>query len=334
AALRRQASAAADPDPVRVVHPAVRVVASPPGRAGSGPPGGARHAGAGGGDQPDVRSGPAALRAVLALSPAGRPVRLRRLHPDRPAGHPGDHRPVPGHHRAHHRGVDLRGRRRHPAGLLRGPAAGHHPGQPGRGGLAGRRDHPGVLPGVPAEVLLRGRAGLAAAVRPAGRPDRRHSHHQLLRPRRVADPRVRRGVRRGETPDPAGHRARHDPTGDHRADHPGRGPGRGERGLRAYGRGQGPDHLGDPAPARAAQRDAAGRHHDRPAVGPAAVRGDPHRAGVRLPRHRLGDRQRDHEQGLRHPAGRDPAGRGAVRADQPGRRPAVRRPRPEGEGPM
>ena len=56
--------------------------------------------------------------------------------------------------------------------------------------------------------------------------------------------------------------------------------------------------------------------------------------GVLVPGDRPGDRRRDLQQGLPVAAGCDPVHRGAVRADQPGRRHPVRSPRPEGEGPV
>ncbi len=169
----RTAAAAADPDPVRAVDPAVRLVAPPPGRAGYGPPGGARDTRADRRDQPRVRARPADLGSVLAAT-CTRIVRFDL----------GDSiqngRPVTDVLRTQFPGtIELTIAAlifavgdRHPAGLLRGPAPGWPAGRPVRDRLADRHHDPGVLPGLPAQVRLRGEAGLAAALGPAGRPHR------------------------------------------------------------------------------------------------------------------------------------------------------------------
>ena len=102
----------------------------------------------------------------------------------------------------------------------------------------------------------------------SGRQDastRRHPRHRLLRARRHPHPRVGRRLGRAPAPGAAGDRAGHHPVRGDLPDHPGLGARRARRGLRAHRRVQGPDHRHDPQPARAAQRDAAGGHHHRPA---------------------------------------------------------------------
>ena len=121
--------------------------------------------------------------------------------------------------------------------------------------LADRHRGPGVLPGLPAQVRLRGQAGLAA--RRPGRQTaghRRHPGHRALHPRRPDHPGVGRRLGRGQAPDPAVDRAGHHPVRGDLPDHPGLGARGAGRGLRPHRRGQGPDHTDHPEPARAAQR--------------------------------------------------------------------------------
>ena len=167
------------------------------------------------------------------------------------AGDPAAHRAPPDDHRADDPGDDLRGRRRRPARP--------HLGLPAQ--LDGRRRHDGLRqprrldPGLRARAAARlpvrrrpqGHAVRAAAIRsPELRRGRRAAGRRLgsagLDRTAAGDPRLRvghlhlqlvhhrpmgRDRRRLPPPDPAGHRARHDPARDHRPDHalePARGP--------------------------------------------------------------------------------------------------------------
>ena len=132
----------------------------------------------------------------------------------------------------------------------------------------------GTLVGVAVPVFFLGyllkavfavRAGLVPAVGAAGGEHRRHQRDRVRRAGRAADPGVGRQPGRAEPPRAARRRAGHHPAGGDRADHPRLGARRARLRLRAHRQLQGPDPRRDPHPARAAQRAAAGVHHDRAA---------------------------------------------------------------------
>ena len=152
------------------------------------------------------------------------------------------------------------------------------------GDLAARDLDPDLLPRADPQVHLRGAAGLATDGRADLGADQHPAPDELLSPRRAPGRQSRCVLGRDQTSDPAGGRARLDPAGDHHPDHPRSGPRRPERGLHPHGARQGTAAAHRRHATRAAQCAAAGVDDRRAAGGPAAVRGDPHRDGLRLSR--------------------------------------------------
>ena len=228
-----------------------------------GPPGGAGDTRADRRDRSTLRPRPADLDAVLAYLDASSELDFGDSIQTDAAGHRGDGAPVPGHDRADPRRSDLRGRRSASrSGYFAARRHGTRLDSVSMIGLADRHHHPRVLPGVPAQVRVRGQAGLAADLGPAGPAHRRRPIPPASTCSTASSPATCDASWDAvQTPDPAGHRAGHDPARDHRADHPSRPCSTSStRTTCAPPRPRASTAAAITPAARAAQRDAAGRH--------------------------------------------------------------------------
>src|SRR5690606_35288567 len=107
-----------------------------------------------------------------------------------------------------------------------------------------------------------------------------------------------------------------------------------ERRLRAHRTREGRLEADHPQPLRAAERHAAGGHHDRSPDRPADLRCGADRDRVRLPGHRSVPGQRHLRERLPGAAGLRALHRRRLRPDQPARRHLLQHHRPESEDPV